>query len=132
MATKTPEEMAFDSGKTAVEAILAAYPLLSDYGHGWPPRDQKEIQPSLEQYRKDLLSPTSVKTITKLANWMEQNLKKRKTINKMRSSYGLKHKFAEVIGYVTNGQFITAALIAGFGMDSDRPNPHFNMKYFYP
>lgn len=121
------ESKTFDDGKIAVEETLAAHPLLSDYGYGWAPRERRDIEPHLEKWRKDLLHPTSVKKILRLASWMERNLEKRRTINKMASSYGWKHMFEGAFGYISNGQFITAALLAGFKIDSSRPNPCLNI-----
>ena len=53
-----------------------------------------------------------------LTNWIRANLKPIKSVNKMHTSYGLKHYFErdkENKGfYITNGQFKGAMLECGF------------------
>lgn len=66
--------------------------------------------------------------IPKIASYLINNIRTRKTINKNYSSYTLKHVIENDIGYITNGEFIMAALVAGFTMSSvNMMNPSFNM-----
>jgi hypothetical protein len=48
--------------------------------------------------------------------WLEGQAK-RQTINRIGTSYGLKHIAEHDIGYVTNGVFIAAAIAAGFQIE---------------
>ena len=60
-----------------------------------------------------------------LLNWIRENIRPRKTPNKMHTSYGLKHIFEESERgfYVTNNQFKDAMLTAGFApVDPNRKN----------
>src|SRR5687767_4703646 len=54
--------------------------------------------------------------IGRCADWIRANVTPRKTINRSRSSYGLKHDVERASGraYVTNGAFIAAAIGLGF------------------
>ncbi|MDR2184600.1 MAG: hypothetical protein LBO80_02875 [Treponema sp.] len=56
-----------------------------------------------------------------------ERVKKIKAINRLRTSYGIKHEGEA--GYVPNGVFITAALHCGFRYKAyeNSPNPCFNM-----
>nr|ALS91550.1 putative vacuolating cytotoxin [uncultured bacterium] len=51
-----------------------------------------------------------------------------KGINRKRNSYGLKHVAEGDIGYITNGQFIAAAIHSGFEYEqvNTGANMHFN------
>lgn len=66
-----------------------------------------------EEFEK--LSPDEKK---KIIEWISENIKPRKTINKWNSSYGLKHIFEDDKAsggfYMTNGQFKGAMLKCGF------------------
>ncbi len=59
--------------------------------------------------------------------WLHDNITPIKTPTF--SSYGLKHVLERSLGgwYVTNGEFIAAALIAGYPYKHDAPNPLFGM-----
>lgn len=51
--------------------------------------------------------------VERTAKWIKENLTVIKAINSHYTSYGLKHRAEFDIGYVTNGVFIAAAVIAG-------------------
>lgn len=64
--------------------------------------------------------------------WLRENVAPITTINQRRTSYGLKHlaeKHYEPSGYLTNGVFIAAAIVAGYSYKTfpDSPNVMFGM-----
>lgn len=113
---------AFDQ---AYEDVLSLYPLLSDHGY---------------KYRQGTHQPrTPFRTVPKpdkecvrfAIDWLA---KSRPSINtkKVANSYGLKHRaeYSDGRGYITNGGFICAALMAGISMiggkdGADEANPRF-------
>jgi hypothetical protein len=65
--------------------------------------------------------------VGRCADWIKANTTPRKTINRDRSSYGLKHDVERASGtYVTNGAFIAAAIGLGFSFKTRGPNAYFN------
>jgi hypothetical protein len=63
-----------------------------------------------------------VEEVKWVVGWIENNLKPRKSLNRDYTSYGLKHLVErhytathDDFKYVSNGQFIAAAMIAGYG-----------------
>ena len=76
-----------------------------------------------------------------LRDFINMEFVKRKTLNKKRSSYGLKHYVERRIGrrdkYVSNGELINAMIACGFDYELTHPgspNYHFNVseKSFRP
>jgi hypothetical protein len=66
--------------------------------------------------------------IEKVSKYLAKNIRKRATINKNYTSYGLKHIIEYDLGYVSNGEIILSALLAGFRMDNTSSvNPCFNV-----
>jgi hypothetical protein len=60
------------------------------------------------------------------AEWLRENITPIKTPTF--SSYTVKHVMQRVTGvYVTNGEFIAAALVAGYTFKYDQPNVLFGM-----
>jgi hypothetical protein len=76
----------------------------------------------IEANRQELLD--DVDGCTRAESWLRGHAK-RKTVNRSRSSYGLKHVAAHKVGYLTNGAFIAAAIHLGFPFDVPMfsPNP---------
>lgn len=62
-------------------------------------------------------------------HWIQKNMAPIKTFNRDSTSYGLKHRAEKDIGYITNGVFITAALLMGYKykVDERSLNVQFNM-----
>ena len=84
------------------------------------------------RYNKDYPAcdtPVQKKKVEAAKAWIEQRCWKRKTINWTRSSYGLKHDMEHETGiYVTNGDFIRAAILLGYNVIiQDYPNCFFDM-----
>jgi hypothetical protein len=61
--------------------------------------------------------------LSRHGQWLRRH-NKRKTINKSRTSYGLKHVAARDIGYITNGVFIAAAVAEDFRVVRIRESPN--------
>lgn len=108
-----------------IERVLAEHPKLHDLGYG----ETTGVggQP-VEQNREILLQPSAIEVINTMVGWIRQNLVARKAINKLRTSYGLKHLAEKDVGYSSNGEFIVAMLLSGYRM-SGKPgyNPAFNV-----
>lgn len=108
-------------------------PLLNDFGigpySGNRRKPREERLRILAEDRKKLRN--SLDDVAWTVQWLESNIKPIKTINRRRSSYVLKH-IAEKHspkGYLTNGAFVAAAMIAGYPykISADSPNPQFGM-----
>ena len=68
------------------------------------------------------------KRVDEIIDWLkEAKIKKISSINRKQSSYKYKHVVEEQIGYITNGQFIAAAILSGFEYEWKGPNAYFNM-----
>ena len=114
--------------KTDIKKILDKETSLNDAGFGLAFDFKKltpdEYQKQLKQLRNDLLD--SPYECTHVCEWLK-NINKIKTINKRRSSYGLKHIVEKRTTYISNGAFICAAIFMGFKYVIDGPNAFFNM-----
>ena len=68
-----------------------------------------------------------------IAQWITTNIRKRKTKNVSRSSYGLKHSAEKALGfYISNDELIEAMLKLGYTAFPTRdgsPNYVFNASY---
>ncbi len=90
--------------------------------------EQYEVVYDLPVFKYEQNKIENFNKIPKIASYLMQNVRTRKTINKNHSSYTLKHIIENDVGYITNGEFIMAALVAGYAMSSvNRMNPCFNM-----
>ena len=85
---------------------------------------EERIQ-QIERHRQDLISRAD--TVRQVHDWLVVNIAPIKTPNT--GSYELKHLAEDLLGeYVTNGELITAALMAGYPMRRDHgPNADFAM-----
>ena len=110
-----------------LDEVMAQHPLLGTFGIGVFDRGRK----TLEQRRAELavnretLTGNETKVLQTVA-WLRENVTpiKKPTFN----SYWLKHVMERVAGvYVTNGEFIAAALIAGYPHRYAQPNMLFGM-----
>ena len=111
------EELAHASSVQLHLAItMAKLPDLTDFGIGLyaehrklPPEERNAI---FTKEREDLRK--SADRVARVIDWLQANVLPTRTINVRRTSYGLKHCAEEDTGYITNGVFIAAAVIAGF------------------
>lgn len=105
------------------DSVLENHPLLTDYGYGG--RERRKDKALYAEDRRVLKE--SFDRFVTTYEWIGQNLHPIKSINRARSSYGMKHIAEEEIGYITNGVFIAAMLAHGYEMDAWEPNPSFNV-----
>lgn len=86
-----------------------------------------EYMPKFEKERQDLRDHHA--KVGEIVQWLRKHIAPIKTINTKRTSYGLKHVVEKDLGYITNGQFIAAAIIAGYDYKTyyGRPNVSFAM-----
>ncbi len=91
-----------------LKTILKQYELLTYFGFG--EFNQPDI--ATHQGRARLMEATA--EIDLARRWL-QTQTRRKTVNRNRASYGLKHYAERALGaYVANGAFIAAALLDGW------------------
>lgn len=91
-------------------------------------QEQYDVVYDLPVFQYEQNKITNFNKIPKIVSYLRENIRVRKTINRNHSSYTLKHIIENDIGYITNGEFIMAALIAGYQMSNvNRMNPCFNM-----
>lgn len=135
-------ESGFPSWKALLDAsdverrlviVMAQEPLLNDFGiglySGHTRKSRDERMRVLSADREKLRQ--SVADVEWTAGWLTSNIEPIKTINRRRSSYGLKHVAEKQSPnkYLTNGVFIAAAMVAGYPckISWDSPNPQFGM-----
>ena len=81
---------------------------------------------------KDLKDTPDKEGVKLCENWIEEFAYPRKTFNRTRSSYGLKHVVEDFFQfYITNGEFIQAAINQGYRFirQGNSPNAFFNMSF---
>jgi hypothetical protein len=121
-----------------LEAIMEAEPVLNTIGFGLGNcttyKNLEERRAALADHRDALRK--QIDTCAKVAAWLEENARPRKTINRNDSSYGWKHIVEKEIGkYVSNGAFIAAAIHSGFKFTAEGgycPNAYFNIRTYKP
>lgn len=110
----------------AVRAVMDAHPLLTDEGYGHPNRGRVTPAERAEAHRRNrdaLATDWTVAAVQGSVDWLA-TLTPRKTATDGPSSYGLKHIMERATGtYVTNGAFITAALLLELPVLLDDLNP---------
>jgi hypothetical protein len=110
---------------------LAKLPELNTLGIGllWEQGQQPKVeqQAIYEKHRAQLRK--SVVEIDATVSWLRENVRPTKTINTRHTSYGWKAVAEKDIGYITNGMFIAAGIIAGYPYEikSGSPNVPFGM-----
>jgi hypothetical protein len=112
------------SAADAMESILAANPVLNDYGFG--PFDVARFAKD----RAEMLSPYSLDDFERARCWLRTKPRTADVNKSAGFSYGLKHVAEVDIGYVTNGVFIAAAMAEGFKVKRcypDSPNAWINI-----
>jgi len=62
--------------------------------------------------RAELRSSTT--SVTRVVEWLRRNVAPTKAMSTRGTSYGFKHQAEREIGYITNGAFIAAGMIAGY------------------
>lgn len=110
---------------------MAKEPLLNDFGIGiydGHRRLPKEERDAIFTKNRKVLRE-SLNAVAKTIMWLQARVAPIKTINTNQSSYRYKHLAEKDIGYITNGVFIAAAIIAGYPykIANDGPNVLFAM-----
>lgn len=111
-----------------IAAVMGKVPGLNAFGVGYcdEMRGRRRSQEDRERWMRGqeaaLLDDTD--GCSRAEAWLRDKVK-RKTVNPLRSSYGLKHLAEREVGYITNGAFIAAAVHLGFSYEVDphSPNP---------
>lgn len=113
-----------------LKTVMEKFPRLNSFGMGLYANGNGLIRSEkiqqMKQNKESLLSRTEA--ICKIIEWLSR-INKIKTINTKHTSYRYKHIVENDIGYITNGEFIAAAIIAGFkpAFTTHGPNASFNM-----
>lgn len=114
--------------RSDIERVMENYPKLNSFGFGLfdhgRGKTPDEKQAALKEGQDELL--LSEERCTAICKWLE-DIGKIKSINRRHNSYGLKHRAEDDVGYVTNGQFICAAIHMGFQCQVEDANASFNM-----
>jgi hypothetical protein len=105
-----------------IAAVIAKIPGLNAYGVGFYCGVKAADRPDwLARNQRDLLE--DVDGCSRAESWLRDKAKT-KTVNRRRSSYGLKHVAEKEVGYITNGAFIAAAIHCGFPYRVDLHSPN--------
>jgi hypothetical protein len=112
---------------TAVTEVMQQHPRLNSFGIGvFNPLSKTAAQRRAELAANREKLAAAVVMVMGTAEWLRENITPIRTPNF--SSYTVKHVMQRVTGvYVTNGEFIAAALIAGYTFKYDPPNVLFGM-----
>ena len=108
--------------------VMEEHPLLNDFGIGAFDPWRKTGQQRLDEIAAGRVRlAASEDRVMEIVFWLRDNITPIKTPKF--SSYGLKHvlEHSPCGWYVTNGEFIAAAFIAGYPYKYDAPNPLFGM-----
>lgn len=91
------------------------------------PEKAKAFEKALSQEKHELR--INHKAVEETYHWIKKNMTPIKSFNLESTSYALKHRAEFEIGYIINGVFIAAALIAGYRVKvrNGSINVHFNM-----
>ncbi len=135
--TGTPPDVFREAvARCAIEAVMERTPLLTHFGFGiFDERDKSPQQREAEfrHNRERMRGSLAIAEFIRAYEFLEQ-VPRRTTINRNRSSYGLKHeaeRFHRERGvdnpYVANGMFIAAAIYLDFKIQQNGPNAHLNV-----
>ncbi len=111
----------------ALAEVMGEHPLLTYFGIG----DFNAYQNTPEERRAEVAAQREELAahehgVAEVAAWLRQNIAPIKTPGI--GSYGLKHLIEKQIGrYVSNGEAIAAALVAGYAFRYETPNVAFGM-----
>lgn len=126
-ATAAPPTVVFGPMLPLAE-VMEQHPLLSYFGFGvfWR-RGQTPEQRRAELSAERTKLTQHEASVREIATWLRDNVRPIKTPTV--GSYSMKHVVEEAIGrYVSNGELITAALVAGYPhRHIDGPNADFGM-----
>ena len=104
--------------RAAIRAAMDQHPDLCSHGFGNPG------DAGFSDWRDDLLSDFGVDQFQRARRYLSA-FAHRQTLNRRRSSYGLKHSAEdEQGGYISNGALIAAAVDLGFRMERINYGPN--------
>ncbi len=109
----------------SLEDVMNEHPALNWGGYGAPRmrRSERDGWPERFAAERAQLAGTEADVI-RIAHWMRANLRPTKGAGPdSPSSYGTKHYAENDLGYITNGQFIAAAIMAGYPIHAHDYNP---------
>lgn len=112
-----------------IQGVIDRFPDLTGYGFGLyrdgVRRSPADVQAKILLEQQDLL--TRIDGIAAAVRWLSA-MTKTKHVNTRYGSYGLKHTMEHDTGvYVSNGEFIVAAILAGFDCKPEGLNAVFNI-----
>ena len=124
--------LAVSSGIEARLALtMTRVPDLNDFGIGTPggPKARSQDEKNALDTENRALLRGSVAAVASTVAWLQENVEPTKNVNKRHTSYGIKHMAEKDIGYITNGVFIAAGIIAGYPYEiiPGSPNVPFGM-----
>ncbi|WP_067504480.1 hypothetical protein [Actinoplanes sp. TFC3] len=108
--------------------VMQQHPQLNDFGIGAFDPWRKTAQQRRDEIAVGRVRLASQEdTVMDVVSWLRDNITPIKTLTF--SSYGAKHVLERAPGgwYVSNGEFIAAALIVGYPYRHDAPNTLFGM-----
>lgn len=136
--------IAVEHGFTNWETVAASTPMairlaitmtritdLNDFGIGLIDSDlakPREVRAGILNAEREALR-LSVERVGHVVDWLKEFVAPIEAMNPRRTSYGIKHVAEQDIGYLTNGVFIAAGIIAGYPYEiqSNSPNVRFGM-----
>jgi len=98
--------------RSDIQTVLDEHPLLNRNGYGM------YFEKTLEDHEasRQAIRPEAVDAIRVVIEPLERT----KRANFRSSSYGLKHMVEPRTGYIANGEFIVAAILAGYKIKTQR------------
>ena len=108
---------------------MVKIPELNAHGVGLYPHHARLPVPERDKFLADERSELrrSLDRVAATVEWLQKHIRSIKTINLNHTSYGLKHIAEKEIGYIPNGVFVAAAIIAGYPYRLHKPNAAFGM-----
>ncbi|MDQ3233398.1 MAG: hypothetical protein M3Q07_16390 [Pseudobdellovibrionaceae bacterium] len=112
-----------------LEIAMKENPKLNRYGFG-----AYDCEAKSPKERADFIHESRIALrnhhhrVEAILDWLKTNaITPSKTIYRGQGSYGMKHFVEKDIGYIANGDFIAASIIAGFKFEINGPNAYFAM-----
>jgi hypothetical protein len=117
--------------RDTLRAILDDHPELGDFGFGvfrGRSKSPEERAAELARKRDNLLSHGR-DGFERARRWLRDQPRTKLPNRRIGTSYGIKHTAEREIGYITNGQFIAAAIAEGYEIkrDGDGPNAYISI-----
>jgi len=141
---RTQHEVAVDAGfrswgdmlasgedERDLAALMLREPTLNwaGFGPGDFAKTRSERDAQFAQWRVELRE--SADHVAQLREWLVNNADPRKTVNDRAYSYKLKHLAEEELGsYVSNGEIIAAAILAGYSYEDVGLNANFGISQY--